>query len=147
MITIIEGADGTGKTTFAMKLAQRHNAKYLHADKPKESIWYKEYINPITSDNMVLDRWHLGEIVWPHIFGRESLFNDETFDYCNWELAKMGAQLILLVRPEDAIADELLSRGEESHMEAVMLSRSLFIQAFNKVKYLDKRIIHSEVVK
>ena len=59
----------------------------------------------------------------------------------------MGAHLIILTRSEDAIADELLSRGEEKEIEFVLHSRNLFIQAYNKVKYLDKKIIQSEVVR
>ena len=147
MITIIEGSDGTGKTTYAQKLTKLHNAKYLHAEQPKTKLWSDEYIRPITSNNMVLDRWHLGEIVWPEIYGRQSLFDETTFDYCNWELAKLGASLILLTRSEDAIADELLIRGEESQIDFVLHSRSLFVKAFQKVRYLNKKIIHSEVVK
>jgi Cdc6-like AAA superfamily ATPase len=146
MITIIEGADGTGKTSYAMKLVDKYNAKYLHAEQPKTRLWSDEYIRPITSDNMVLDRWHLGEIVWPKIYGRQSLFDETTFDYCNWELAKLGARLILLTRSEDSIADELIYRGEEKEIEYVLHSRSLFIEAFRKVKYLDKTIIHSGAV-
>lgn len=147
MITIIEGSDGTGKTTYAQKLTKQHNAKYLHAEQPKTKLWSDEYIKPIDSNNIVLDRWHLGEIVWPEIYGRQSLFDETTFDYCNWELAKLGASLILLTRSEDAIANELLIRGEESQIDFVLHSRSLFVEAFQRVRYLDKKIIHSEVVK
>jgi len=147
MITIIEGSDGTGKTTYAQKLTERYNAQYLHAEQPRSRIWSDEYIRPLTSDNMVLDRWHLGEVVWPKIYGRVSLFDETTFDYCNWELAKLGARLILLTRSEDAIAEELLRRGEELQIDFVLHSRSLFVEAFRQVKYLDKTIIQSEVVK
>ena len=145
MITIIEGADGTGKTTYAQKLSERFNAKYLHAEQPKTRLWSDEYIRPITSQNMILDRWHLGEVVWPKIYGRQSLFDETTFDY--WELAKLGARLILLTRSEDAIAEELLRRGEELQIDFVLHSRSLFVEAFRQVRYLDKKIIHSEVVR
>ena len=147
MITIIEGADGTGKTTYAQKLSERFNAKYLHAEQPKTRLWSDEYIRPITSQNLILDRWHLGEVVCPKIYGRQSLFDETTFDYCNWELAKLGARLILLTRSEDAIAEELLRRGEELQIDFVLHSRSLFVEAFRQVRYLDKKIIHSEVVR
>lgn len=147
MITIIEGSDGTGKTTYAKRLSEQRNAMYLHASHPMSYDWVEEYIRPIKEQNMVLDRWHVGELVWPQIYGRTSLFDDDQFDQCNWELAKLGAHLIILTRSEDAIADELLSRGEEKEIDFVMHSRSLFIKAYKKVKYLDKRIIQSEVVK
>lgn len=147
MITIVEGCDGTGKTTFAKTLAMRDNLTYLHADKPKTDQWYKEYLQPINSTNMVLDRWHLGEIVWPEIYGRISLFSDpESFDICNWTLSKMGARLFLFVRREDDIADELLKRGEEKEIEHVLRAKDLFLSAYKRVKYLDKTIIESGTV-
>jgi adenylate kinase family enzyme len=146
VITIIEGSDATGKTTFAKRLASETGAKYLHAQKPANSNWFDEYVKPITSDNMVLDRWHLGELVWPMLFGRRSLFDEDSFDQCNWELAKAGAQLILLTRPEKAIVVEMLKRKENDQIESVLASRSMFIEVFKKVKYLNKRIIESGVV-
>ena len=46
MITIIEGSDGTGKTTYAQKLTERYNAQYLHAEQPRSRLWVDEYIRP-----------------------------------------------------------------------------------------------------
>ena len=146
MITIIEGVDGTGKTTFAKKLAEEKAATYLHADKPTKKAWWQEYLDPITSQNMVLDRWHLGELVWPKIYGRQSLFDEESFDLCNWTLSKIGTRLIVLTRSDDDIANELLNRGEEKEIESVLLAKELFLDSYKKVKYIDKQIIESGVV-
>lgn len=147
MITIVEGCDGTGKTTFAKNLAKRDGLKYLHADKPESKQWYKEYLSPIDSNNMVLDRWHLGEVVWPEVYGRESLFADpESFDICNWTLGKLGARLFVFVRNNDEIVNELLKRGEEDQIEDVLKAKDLFMIAYKRVKYLDKKIIESGTV-
>ena len=54
MITIIEGSDGTGKTTYAQKLTERYNAQYLHAEQPRSRLWVDEYIRPLTSSNICL---------------------------------------------------------------------------------------------
>lgn len=146
MITIIEGVDGTGKTTYAKRLADQQNAMYLHADKPTKDTWFLEYAAPLVSTNMVLDRWHLGEMVWPKIFGRESLFDDDGFDLCNWVLAKLGTKLIVLTRNDDDIVNELLNRGEEDQIDTVLHAKELFIEAYKQVKYIDKQIIESGVV-
>ncbi len=95
---------------------------------------------------MILDRWHLGEVVWPKIYGRQSLFDETTFDYCNWELAKLGARLILLTRSEDAIAEELLRRGEEMQIDFVLHSRSLFVEAFRQVRARRVVYLRSQLV-
>lgn len=146
MITIIEGVDGTGKTTYAKRLADQNKAIYLHADKPTQKTWYEEYLTPIKHNNMVLDRWHLGELVWPEIYGRQSLFDEDSFDLCNWTLSKIGTRLIVLTRHDDDIADELLNRGEQDQIEIVLHAKELFIKAFQKIKYIDKQIIESGVV-
>lgn len=146
MITIIEGVDGTGKTTYAKRLADQQKSTYLHADKPQTQFWHHEYLKPITSTNMVLDRWHVGELVWPQIFGRQSLFDEDTFDLCNWALSKLGARLIILTRHDDDITNELLNRGEEDQIDHVLHAKDLFMDAYKKVKYIDKQIIESGVV-
>jgi thymidylate kinase len=146
MITIVEGADATGKTTYAKKLAEQRNSLYLHSEKPKAKIWYQEYIHRIASTDMVLDRWHLGEVVWPYIYKRNSLFDENSFDQCNWELAKLGTELILLTRPEDEIIKEMMGRGESEQINDVIKSRFLFIEVFKQVKYLNKRIVDSGAV-
>lgn len=146
MITIIEGVDGTGKTTYAKRLAYEQHSIYLHADKPTGKSWGEEYIKPIISTNMVLDRWHLGEMVWPEIFGRKSLFDEDTFDLCNWMLSKIGTRLIVLTRHDDDIANELLNRGEEDQIDNVLHAKGLFMDAYKQVKYIDKQIIESGVV-
>ncbi len=146
MITIIEGVDGTGKTTFAKCLAEQNHSDYLHADKPTQKTWYEEYLTPIKNTNMVLDRWHLGELVWPIIYDRKSLFDEETFDLCNWTLSKLGTRLIILTRSDDDIADELLKRGEDKEIELVLHAKELFMKAYSKIKYIDKQIIESAVV-
>lgn len=146
MITIIEGADATGKTTMAKYLASKTNATYLHASHPTSSNYIDEYIKPINSLNMVLDRWHIGEVIWPTIYNRESLFTEEDFDLCNWELATLGVNLIVLVRHEDKIVDELLRRGEEKEVDIVLHAQELFMQTFKQIKYLNKKLIQSEVL-
>lgn len=146
MITIIEGVDGTGKTTFAKRLAAERGATYLHADKPITRSWFTEYIEPLSHKNIVCDRWHLGEIVWPQIFNRDSLFNASTFDECNRYLARIGCELIVLTRSDTGITGELKRRGETDQILGVLKAKSLFAHAYNAVKYIPKQIIDSEVV-
>lgn len=146
MITIIEGVDGTGKTTFAKRLAEERGAMYLHADKPLTGSWFTEYIEPLSRKNVICDRWHVGEVVWPTVFQRPSLFNSSTFDECNQYLARIGAELIVLTRSDDEIVAELESRGESDQIRQVLEAKALFVHAYNKVRYIPKRIIDSEVV-
>lgn len=155
MITIIEGTDACGKSTYARHLVSKFNKtnvstehfKYIHADKPSKDNWFDEYISPVLAiDNFVLDRWHLGEIVWPQIYGRQSLFNDLSFDKCNWYLAKLDTTLIVLTRKDSDIVNELNKRGESNQIDLVLQAKYLFFDAYKKVKYVNKKIIESNVV-
>lgn len=80
-VFIIEGTDGTGKTTLAEELSLAYSYDYVHAGPPAKESWYEEYVVPILqysrNSGVVLDRWHLGEWVWPIVFGRDSLYIDE----------------------------------------------------------------------
>lgn len=57
---IIEGPDGSGKTTLAMQMAKRANLEYRHMGPPEEGMdhvqWYLDRVGPY-----VWDRFHLGE--------------------------------------------------------------------------------------
>lgn len=135
MITILEGTDGVGKTSIASAMAARRGARYLHADRPTAATWWDEYVAPLQgAGDVVVDRWHLGEIVWPEVFGRPSLFNSEAdFEACCRELGRMGAELTVVVRDERDIAAVLEARGEGETVAQVLAGQRLFIDRVRRV--------------
>lgn len=146
MITIVEGADATGKTTLAKRIAELTGATYRHAGPPLTRSWWAEYVEPIQAgQNMVLDRWHVGELVWPVLFHRPSLFSSP-IDYqeCCTALSKAGARLILVVRDEQDIAHELQSRGEADQTDTVLASQRLFLTAYRCTTDMPKTIADSD---
>lgn len=129
MIVILEGTDGVGKTTFAHRLANRMGAKYVHSGPPTAETWIDEYINPLLSSGrpIVLDRWHLGEIVWPFLWDRPSLFSGiEEFEICCEKLASLGAFLGVIVRDDDGIVETLTERGEDDTIHDTLKAQVLF---------------------
>lgn len=79
-IIILEGLDMTGKTSVAKAMLEKldsHKA-YLHTGPPISDVPTVEYCTPLRlaalGYTMVCDRWHLGEMVWSHIFGRRPIF-------------------------------------------------------------------------
>lgn len=86
MIIIVEGTDGTGKSTLCKKISQHYDIKYF-----KETLSYEERLSPEydgfthyfklvnmiyhSKEKMVCDRLHLGEFVNPIIYkdGRKPL--------------------------------------------------------------------------
>lgn len=126
-IIIIEGTDGTGKTTYAKSLAEAHGGVYRHAGAPTAETWWEEYLDPLSlhltgpeaGQLLVLDRWHLGEMVWPSLFGRPSLFGQgqeavDAFCELNRELLALGVpiELVVVFRDAAGIRDTLTERGE-----------------------------------
>lgn len=81
-IILLEGLDGTGKSTLATELYRTLKAPVaiLHAGPPVVTTAIREYVWPLgiaaNGYIVICDRWHLGEMVWPSIFDREPLIND-----------------------------------------------------------------------
>jgi hypothetical protein len=75
---IVEGLDGVGKTTLVNHMYEQATSPkaMFHATKPIGRDYVDEYWFPICflgQYDVICDRWHLGEHVWPILFGREPL--------------------------------------------------------------------------
>lgn len=80
-IILIEGLDMTGKTSIAKMMLENMESSrkaYLHTAAPACDVPTVEYCMPLRlaalGYTMICDRWHLGEMVWSHIFGRPPIF-------------------------------------------------------------------------
>lgn len=150
MIQIIEGVDGVGKTTLAVQIAESRSASLLHAGPPTERDWRAEYLLPLIArppGDIVLDRWHMGEMVWPAVFDRPSLFEDvEEYRLCCWELSRLGAEVILVIRDEAGIRKTLTERGEEDQIDVVLEAQWVYQMTGLLTPYLPVQIVHSDVL-
>jgi energy-coupling factor transporter ATP-binding protein EcfA2 len=68
MIVILEGPDGSGKTTLAKTLQERYGLLYRHEGPPPEDVapltYYCDILEEHRHDNIVFDRFALGERVY-----------------------------------------------------------------------------------
>lgn len=119
MIVILEGPDGAGKSTIAKRAESLFGTFTIHKGKPSKPNWVAEYIQPLEDHDwrlhpvVVCDRWHMGEMVWPQIFGRKSLFEDwAQYASCCRRLARMGAVCVYVRRGAHDRARELRERDE-----------------------------------
>lgn len=118
-VVVIEGVDRTGKTTLARELhdifLRTHGScAAVHHSKPEAHpiVEYEASLigrGPFSGDHcgpLVLDRAHVGELVWPHIFGRESDMDTASYRHIEMTLLSRGALLVLAHRPDirEAIA-------------------------------------------
>lgn len=128
MLFILDGLDATGKTTLARditayikKLYPSDRVIYMHKKAPKpDTTWMREYGRPITEwyapgtgRHLILDRFHLGELVWPHIFERPMLFDDESFDVVDTLIRRNGGIVVYCFRDHKLIQKTMRARGEE----------------------------------
>jgi thymidylate kinase len=131
-IVIIEGADGTGKTRYARALAKDNKAGYQHKNKPTRDTWLDEYVTPFdrfAGRPVVCDRWHVGEMIWPVLFQRASLFADRAdYEKCCQVLAGMNARVEILYRDPSDIKVTLTKRGEIDQLDTVLRSQDMFLE-------------------
>lgn len=153
MITIVEGTDGVGKTTYATSLAEQTGRMYLHAGAPTKRTWVEEYVEPLMVTGrtaLVLDRWHLGEVIWPKLFDRPSLFHSNSdFYLCNRMLKNAaehhgGIEIVILVRDPKDIATTLRERGEsEDDIKVSLAAQDLYGLAARMVSHIPVTIVNS----
>lgn len=151
MITIIEGTDGVGKTEFAERLARFRGCELKHAGPPTNNTWWNEYTSSLyRGQNIVLDRWHVGEMVWPALFGRPSLFGkpgrvaNRNFATCNRAISLLNAELIIIVRNRSGIIKTLMERGEASQIPLVLAGQRRYMDLALRIKHLQTTVVHSD---
>jgi thymidylate kinase len=120
MFIILEGADGTGKSTFASLLRERlgQDTVMLHKGPiQKDPIdeytvdiqWYR----PCRQIDVIADRWHWGEEVYGPKYRDGSEFTRETFWHVEKTLMARGAVVGYLTGNPAEIASRLQQRGDD----------------------------------
>ena len=124
MLIIVEGADGSGKTTLVKEISKKFNFEYY-----KESLTYAQRLSSdydgykhyfellemlrFSSKNYVCDRLHLGDFVNPLIYkdGRDPL-TFEQIEQIEFGI-KENAILIGAIADKNFIRDSLSIRGDD----------------------------------
>lgn len=86
-LIILEGLDRTGKSTIANFFKDKEGYEIIHMSAPQKGTSSDDYLNQMmeiisqaASKNIILDRSHYGELVWPQIFGRKPLLDEDMID-------------------------------------------------------------------
>lgn len=123
MNIILEGPDGIGKTTLANKLVTNYNMNYNHF--PSETL--ENHLNALYQGNTVFDRFHIGELVYPEIYGREPKFDFNGGNKIMRAIVDNNDLLIIFITSDiNILKDRLIQREEYNYLEEIEQQNQLF---------------------
>lgn len=109
---ILEGADGTGKTTLAKILAYKYGLDVCHCTQ-YDPADYDFYRQSVRKNNVVWDRHTIGELIYPNIFNREPKIGTEDARLVIHYAKKEGSKIFILTEDLELIQKRLIERGTE----------------------------------
>lgn len=118
MIIIIEGPDGSGKTTLANQLSKQSSYPIIHRVQPKtehdKKVMLEEYLEVIrTRRNMIFDRSWYSEMVYGPVMRDSSVISHHQMYAIESRLAKIGAMIIYCTNSPEMLWSKCQSRGEQ----------------------------------
>jgi hypothetical protein len=152
-LIVLEGLDRTGKSTLAAQLAERLGCPILHKGPPTAADPFTEYLAPLAGYrpraglNLILDRSFWGELVWPGVYGRETIMSLSAFEYIDDVFAGLGAVTALCHSDLDGVWGRILEAersGKDEPLARMEGGRSLLDVA--RLNYLTaKKLTHMPV--
>jgi hypothetical protein len=116
---ILEGPDGTGKTTLANEIIRRTGASYIHCGPPDKPAlgFYLDKLRSVKGP-AVVDRLHVGS----YCYGIAFRYAPDLTEFENWLIEGFlyahGAQLVYCDTPA-AVVDQNLARGPDNADAAI----------------------------
>ena len=114
MRIILEGIDGSGKTTLAKILADKYNLDICHCTQ-YDPTDYDFYRHSVRKNNIVWDRHTVGELIYSKVFDRPSTIGTEDVRLVLHYAKECGTKIYILTEDIKLIEDRLQKRGGEDH--------------------------------
>ena len=112
MLIVLEGCDGSGKTTLANKLAAILDAEIIHCttETPNDYSFFRQIIAMSEERNIIADRFCYGQFVYQK--PEERKLDSVDLYYLELYMMKSGAKVIYVYCDEDIVKERLDNRGE-----------------------------------
>jgi thymidylate kinase len=113
MRIIVEGADGSGKTTVVNYLAKEFECDIVHMTRWGSRL-KKDYLDKLKLQNVILDRSFMSEMIYKQAFGLVPQISFGVFDELFTKAKREDWKIIILSAPIDILKERLTNRGDES---------------------------------
>lgn len=136
MLLILEGPDGSGKTSLANKLSKQTGYNILHFSKPEteeeKDRMYEMYEELIVCNRYaILDRSWYSEMVYGAVMRDSSYISFDEMYQLEQILADIGALIIYCTGPREVLWRRCTKRGED-----YITSMNKFNQIYDKYEEL-----------
>jgi thymidylate kinase len=149
-VIIIEGVDGSGKSTFADRVAEKlinetdANVIRAHKGVPENDSMLVEYFDPLKAlgrnDVLVADRWHVGEMIYGPLYRGQSKMKPIIGSFESF-LDEIEAQRIIMTTSLEQIVYRLKTRGEDylqaNHVRQVWEFYEAYAKVFDYTRLSD----------
>ncbi len=129
MNIILEGPDATGKSTLAEKLKKKFGMNIINSTSKTRNDFHYHIDLLDYQDNTVFDRFHVGEMVYPDIYGRDGKLSDQDFLKITTRIIENNDLLIVFYCSDiNVLKERLIERGELNYLEEIDLQNKLFMK-------------------
>jgi hypothetical protein len=149
---ILEGIDRSGKSTVAA-LYKEQGYEFIHMSAPDKKYKQPGYSGPSYLDDMldllmqhdgkdvVWDRSWYGELVWPHVYGREPMLSEEDIEVLQEFEERNQVSRILMVDPDQAGHwKRCVDNKEPLTQSQFRLAGSLYTKLAHKYNFVPKQL-------
>lgn len=138
-VIILEGPDGSGKTTLAKVLAEDHKYKIVHNGPPETKeldLFYIGQLYGANSDSKptVFDRLHLGERIYGNVMRNKSLINPMEEKIIERHSEAMDAQIVLCLPPWRIVLENWVRNAANEYVDSVAKLETIY-DAYLKLLY------------
>ena len=121
---IIEGADGSGKSTYARNLAQKHNLSYVDM-RGKDPMTFEFCFNTLDKTNVVWDRHFLSERIYSKFYGLPCRLTKGQERTLVQKCKDNGIDIIIMIPKEHLLLDSEDEDSKERHHELVQAYKDI----------------------
>jgi hypothetical protein len=149
---ILEGLDRTGKSSVS-EMYKKRGYKVIHMSAPDKKYIQDGYVGPSYLDDLlemymqyddqdvVFDRSPYGELVWPHVYGRKPLLEEDDIDILREFEDRNSAQRILMIDPDTkAHWQRCVDNKEPMNHIQFNLASKLFTKLAHKYSFIPKEL-------